>query len=124
MFGSEGSKRGQFTYPHGVAIDSQGFIYIADCFNHRVQKFTPGGQFISSFGTKRSVPGQLSHPSGITVDDNGLLYINNDNSEYVSVYTTSGQYIHQFNKNYKNNHASFAYFHGITTELYLYAVNY
>ena len=35
-FGSKGSALGQFSYPHGVAIDSCGVVYVTDKVNHRV----------------------------------------------------------------------------------------
>jgi DNA-binding beta-propeller fold protein YncE len=38
-FGEEGTEPGQFYAPHGLAIDSQGCLYIVDAFNHRIQKF-------------------------------------------------------------------------------------
>ncbi|MBX9789766.1 MAG: hypothetical protein K2Y37_12685 [Pirellulales bacterium] len=41
-FGQEGTKAGEFYAPHGLAIDSQGFLYVVDAFNHRVQKFDVG----------------------------------------------------------------------------------
>ena len=37
--GSQGVIDGQFSNPVGVAVDSQGFIYVADMGNSRVQKF-------------------------------------------------------------------------------------
>jgi len=40
-FGEEGTKPGQFYAPHGLAIDSQGNLFVVDAFNHRVQKFAP-----------------------------------------------------------------------------------
>ena len=55
------------------AFDSKGFIYVADTYNHRIQKFTPEARFVDILGTKGSESGELSHPSGITVDD--LLYV-------------------------------------------------
>ena len=39
VFGERGSKLGQFSYPTGVLVDSDGLIYIADCGNHRIQVF-------------------------------------------------------------------------------------
>ena len=39
VFGEQGSGLGQFRRPTGVSVDSDGLIYIADCFNHRVQVF-------------------------------------------------------------------------------------
>ena len=36
--GGEGSEPGQFRLPHGLAFDSQHFLYIADARNSRIQK--------------------------------------------------------------------------------------
>ena len=57
-------------------MDNEGFVYVADCDNHRIQKFTLEGQFVCSFGTEGSLPGQLRYcPAGVTVDDNDLVYV-------------------------------------------------
>jgi hypothetical protein len=32
-----------FNMPYGVAVDASGNTYVADRFNHRVRKVTPGG---------------------------------------------------------------------------------
>ncbi len=38
--GSTGSESGQFSRPHGMAMDSKGNLYVVDASNHRVQKFS------------------------------------------------------------------------------------
>jgi DNA-binding beta-propeller fold protein YncE len=38
--GGRGSGAGQFASPSGIAVDSQGDLYVTDTNNHRVQKFT------------------------------------------------------------------------------------
>jgi len=38
-FGITGSEPGDFVKPHGMAVDSQGFFYVADAGNQRIQKF-------------------------------------------------------------------------------------
>ena len=53
-FGSKGSTQGQFDRIRGVAVDDDGNIYVADGYNHRIQKFTPGGSFITAVGRKGS----------------------------------------------------------------------
>ncbi|MFH0775419.1 MAG: SBBP repeat-containing protein [bacterium] len=30
-----------FNYPHGIAVDSSGNVYVADTDNNRIQKFRP-----------------------------------------------------------------------------------
>jgi hypothetical protein len=47
--GSEGSGRGQFNRPTGVAVDLHGDIYVADWGNHRVQLFNPDGKYVEQF---------------------------------------------------------------------------
>ncbi len=37
--GSHGKTSGQFDYPHSIAVDSTGAIYVAEIRNWRVQKF-------------------------------------------------------------------------------------
>ena len=51
-FGSRGSGRGQFYEPRGVAVDNDGNIYVTDTRNHRIQKFTSDGTFITAVGSK------------------------------------------------------------------------
>jgi DNA-binding beta-propeller fold protein YncE len=38
-WGSYGSAIGQFDHPHGITVDEWGNVYVADTWNHRVQKF-------------------------------------------------------------------------------------
>ena len=110
MFGSKGSRQGQFESPYDVAIDSQGYVYVTEYSNHRVQQFTPEGQFVTSFGTGGSEPGQLYYPTGITLDDNDLVYVNNEN-QFISVHTTNGQYITHIEKSQPED--SSGYYAGI-----------
>jgi hypothetical protein len=40
IWGTEGSGDGQFQFPDGVAVASDGSVYVADKDNYRIQKFT------------------------------------------------------------------------------------
>ncbi|MES4792607.1 MAG: hypothetical protein C4321_06110 [Chloroflexota bacterium] len=40
-FGGPGREEGRFDEPWGVNVDRDGFIYVADTRNDRVQKFSP-----------------------------------------------------------------------------------
>ena len=99
MFGSHGSGQGQFVYPCGVGIDSEGFVYVADAGNNRIQQFTAKGKWLSSFGTMGSEPGQLTYPRDITFDDDDLLYVCEGHPNCrVSVFTTKGGIVCCFGK--------------------------
>jgi sugar lactone lactonase YvrE len=70
--------------PEGVAVDGQGNVYIADRFNFRVRKVSPGGT-ITTFagGGKPGVFGDggpatsatLRNPSAVALDGKGNVYI-------------------------------------------------
>ena len=49
-FGSKGTAEGEFTNPTGISVDVNGFIYVADTDNHRVQKFSQRGDFLEYKG--------------------------------------------------------------------------
>ncbi len=38
-FGEEGDKEGEFKYPVGLCVDKDGFLYVCDTFNDRIQIF-------------------------------------------------------------------------------------
>ena len=73
--GETGSEPGSFDEPGGLAIDSQGNLYVADIFNHRVQKFDPDGNFLGQVGGNGEDEGQFNEPWGIAVDLEGNLWV-------------------------------------------------
>jgi NHL repeat len=48
-WGGLGRGKGRFETPVGVAIDSSGYVYVADWDNHLVQKFDAHGRFLTSW---------------------------------------------------------------------------
>lgn len=48
-WGEEGTGAGQFALPHGVFLDRQKRVYVADRENHRIQIFTAQGEFITQW---------------------------------------------------------------------------
>jgi DNA-binding beta-propeller fold protein YncE len=65
--GGNGSRRGQFNNPHGIAVDSAGNIFVADTGNGRIQKFSPNGTFVTSMAT--------TDPNGIAIDRAADIYV-------------------------------------------------
>ena len=66
-----------FGGPVAIAIDSKGLVYIAKYYNYRILKFTPEGQFVSSFTTQGACyhPDQLIRSGGIAIDDEEQVYV-------------------------------------------------
>ena len=49
QWGSAGTGPGQFNQPHGIAIDDQGIIYVADRNNARLQRFDLDGKYLGEW---------------------------------------------------------------------------
>ena len=54
--GVRSSADGQFNTPQGIAVDSNGYVYVADTYNQRTQKFTSNGEFVTKWGSLGSNP--------------------------------------------------------------------
>ena len=85
--GEFGREEGQLIWPGGLAGDSNGDIYVADTFNHRISVFTEDLKFKFIFGK-----GKLKLPKDIKITADEVLVL--DHSEYcVHVMSRSGETI-------------------------------
>ena len=73
--GGRGSEPGRFDRPTGIAVDTEGNVFIADTNNGRIEKFSPAGTYLTSMGIKGSGYGQLAEPNGIAVDRADNIYV-------------------------------------------------
>ena len=88
---------GQFDNPYGTAVDSSGNVYVADVGNHRVQKFTSTGTFITQWGTLGHGNGQFDAPWGIAIDQSsGNVYVSELWNSRVQKFSSAGTYLDQF----------------------------
>ena len=70
-----GSAHGWFSVATAVAVDPDGNIFVADFYNHRIQKFTPEGEFLVAFGSQGIGPGQFERPTDMAFDEEGNVYV-------------------------------------------------
>ena len=73
--GHAGTGPGEFNRAEGLGIDAQDRIYVADSCNHRVQIFSPDGQFITAYGKPGTAPGEMSYPYDVRIDAQGFQYV-------------------------------------------------
>ena len=52
-WGSMGSANGRFDHPVAIATDASGHVYVADAGNHRIEKFSSTGTFLTKWGSPR-----------------------------------------------------------------------
>ena len=65
--GGQGTGDGELDSAEGVAAASDGSVYVSDWFNHRIQKFTSEGVFVSKWGMEGTVDGQFIQPATVAV---------------------------------------------------------
>ena len=75
--------------PKGTC-DAPGHIYVADSCNHRIQVFTPDGQWMRSFGNPGLKLGSLSYPYDIVMSSEGHLYVCEFGNSRIQIFDSSG----------------------------------
>ena len=87
IWGTEGSGDGEFAFPRGVAVASDGSVYVADANNHRIQKFNSDGMFVIRWGTEGSGDGEFIYPNGIAVAPDGSVYVSDQNNHRIQQFS-------------------------------------
>ncbi|CAF4220708.1 unnamed protein product [Rotaria sp. Silwood2] len=68
----------QLIRPRGIFVDDAETLYVADCKNHRIQRWSNGASSgVTVAGTEvigNSLT-QLESPTAVIVDSNGYIYI-------------------------------------------------
>jgi DNA-binding beta-propeller fold protein YncE len=115
-WGTFGPGAGQFGDAQGVEPDSAGHVYVADTSNHRIQVFSPRGEFILAWGwgvrngqselqTCRSScqsglaglgQGQLGAPNGLAPDPEGHVYVADTGQDRVQKFSAGGRFLDQW----------------------------
>jgi DNA-binding beta-propeller fold protein YncE len=76
------------SFPNGVAVDANGFVYVTDSNNGRLLVFDQGGNVVAKVG-RGSGEGNLGLPRGVAIDAQGRVYVVDSSGQAVFVF---GQY--------------------------------
>ncbi len=89
VIGSQGVGAGQFNVPTGLAVDAGGVLFVADSYNHRLQRITPDGG-VSPIGGRGSGRGQFLSPQGVATDARQAFYVVEQGNHRVQKYSVNG----------------------------------
>ncbi len=87
----------QFNLPSGVAVDSAGYVYVADLYNHRIRKITSAGVVstlagsgVAGFADGASASARFYYPYGVAVDSAGTVYVGDNTNQRIRKITPAG----------------------------------
>ena len=79
---------GRDTSPWGVAVDDDGFLFVADSRTSRLVRISPDGfELLTIVG---DASGLLSRPKGVAIGPDGLLYVVDGGNRRIRVFTRDG----------------------------------
>jgi sugar lactone lactonase YvrE len=84
VWGHPGSDAGGFTQPTAIAVAADGSVYVSDTGNHRIQKFTSDGRFVTAWGERGRGTAQLWSPVGIAVNRDAVFVADQANHRIVA----------------------------------------
>lgn len=98
-FGEYGYNQGQFRFAHGLNVDDEGKIYVADSNNYRIQVFNPDGKSHAVWqGKKKDLTDGYIIPRGISFDKRDFVYSANAIAGAVSISQPTGKRLALFNE--------------------------
>ena len=85
--------KGEFTWPTGLALDSDSNLYCSDEHENIIAVYDGEGQRIEEWGEAGSGEGQLGGPAGLAFDGEDNLFVVDSLNDRVQVFTRNGRYL-------------------------------
>ncbi|HDO35626.1 MAG TPA: 6-bladed beta-propeller [Nitrospirae bacterium] len=90
-FGQIGDIPGKFARPKGIAVDSEGHIYVVDAAFNNVQIFNEKGRLLLFFGEMGVGPGKFWLPAGMYIDKNDKIYVADQYNRRIDIFQYLGE---------------------------------
>ncbi len=96
IIGRNGIDTGMFHYPTNIFVSKDGYIFVSDSLNSRIQIFTPEWKFLNAFGKPGDSPGYFARPRGVAVDSDGNIYVVDALFDNVQIFDKEGRLLMDF----------------------------
>lgn len=93
VVGEQGTGTGQLARPMGLAVGTDGTLYVAEEINSRISLFDAEGQYIAHFGGDPLGEVAFTRPNGVAVGPDGRLYIADTWNYRIVVLSPEGELI-------------------------------
>lgn len=90
-----------FNHPQGIAVASNGNVYVADSYNNQVQVLNADGEYIRSWGSIGKADGSFDHPYAIAIAADGSVYVAEKNNHRVQQFSATGEFMRKWGGNGK-----------------------
>ncbi len=106
IWGETGTGPGQFDldwYDADIDVDEDGYVYVADTNNDRIQKFEPDGTFVTMWGETGTQDGFLDRVRSIRVDTNGDILTLDGSGDFagrIQKWAPNGRWMCSFEEDY------------------------
>ncbi|MHB8798367.1 MAG: NHL repeat-containing protein [Thermoanaerobaculia bacterium] len=92
-----GDRPGDFRKPYSAAFDEEGYLYVSDYLNFRIQAFDPEGTFDMTWGQAGNRPGDLNRPRGLNADfKRGVIFEVDGAFQLVQMFNADGELLMWF----------------------------
>jgi RHS repeat-associated protein len=86
---------GCLSSPDGLTV-SQGFVFVADTYNHRIQKFTTEGVFVMGWGTYGYGDGNFRYPKDVGVAADGSVFVVDSYQHQIKKFDSAGLFLQKW----------------------------
>ena len=87
------SAKGELDYPHGITVDTNGEVLVADCSNNRIAVLNSELKLVREIGKDK-----LNNPRDVKINKTNIFVADNNEINNIHIFTESGDIIRSFIK--------------------------